>query len=535
MGSPKFTRSRFTFRDLRLLSQASVQSPLRTIALLDLDAFYAQYESVRLGIPDSKPLGVRQWNAVIAFNYAARKAGLKRGISIEEARSKCPGIVLQHVATWREGDSMWAYREDVEQHLTTDKAALDPYRIASRKILDVIKSTMAAKDWAMLEKASVDEFYLDLSSQVHETLLERYPEVLAPEYEISDTYLPLPHVDGLIWHTDKVIVDKDAIDRNEYLDWDDVALSIGSLIVCNLRQRIYEETGYTCSAGIARNKILAKLAAGHNKPNGQTMVRNASVAQFLAGYPFTKIRGLGRELGARITDAFESDQVSDLLCISLKELKSRLNPESGLWVFNVIRGLEFSEVAPRSQIQRMLSAKTFVPSITRLDQATKWLRIFAADLVGRVEEENSFSEEQRRPRTLALHHHINGRFGPTRSKQMPIPHSLKISTQTLLALSRELLERICKDGSSFPCVGLSVSIANFETLPRAKDQITAFMVDKRAPLPQKYNKSRHFVMNPAPESCDGYKCPNCGAQILATDVLEHLDWHFAKELQNEEH
>jgi len=55
------TRSRFTYRHLSQLASSSVTCPLRVIAHIDLDAFYAQCETVRLGIPEDKPLAVQQW------------------------------------------------------------------------------------------------------------------------------------------------------------------------------------------------------------------------------------------------------------------------------------------------------------------------------------------------------------------------------------------------------------------------------------------------------------------------------------------
>ncbi|KAI8193703.1 N-acetyltransferase eso1 [Colletotrichum sp. SAR 10_70] len=129
---PTAPSSQFTYRDLQLLSQSSPESPLRVVALVDYDSFYAQYESLRLGLPPSKPLAVRQWNAIIALNYAAKERGVKRIMSADDARRICPDIVLQHVPTWREGDDRWRYRDDVLDHLKTDKASLDPYRGVSR-------------------------------------------------------------------------------------------------------------------------------------------------------------------------------------------------------------------------------------------------------------------------------------------------------------------------------------------------------------------------------------------------------------------
>ena len=60
-GSYATKRSRFTYRQLAHLALSSVTCPLRVIAHIDLDAFYAQCEMVRLDVPEDKPLAVQQW------------------------------------------------------------------------------------------------------------------------------------------------------------------------------------------------------------------------------------------------------------------------------------------------------------------------------------------------------------------------------------------------------------------------------------------------------------------------------------------
>ena len=54
-------RSQFTYRQLAQLASYSTSNPLRVVAHIDLDAFYAQCEIVRLGLPEDKPLAVQQW------------------------------------------------------------------------------------------------------------------------------------------------------------------------------------------------------------------------------------------------------------------------------------------------------------------------------------------------------------------------------------------------------------------------------------------------------------------------------------------
>ena len=86
-------KSRFTFKQLHQLSLYSTTTPLRVIAHIDLDAFYAQCEQIRLGLPDSTPLAVQQWQGLIAINYPARKFGLTRHITAAEAQKLCPDLV----------------------------------------------------------------------------------------------------------------------------------------------------------------------------------------------------------------------------------------------------------------------------------------------------------------------------------------------------------------------------------------------------------------------------------------------------------
>lgn len=59
----------------------------------------------------------------------------------------------------------------------------------------------------------------------------------------------------------------------------DIKLLIASSIVSEIRAAVKEKTGYECSAGIAHNKVLAKLICGLNKPNKQTIIPLKQIAQ----------------------------------------------------------------------------------------------------------------------------------------------------------------------------------------------------------------------------------------------------------------
>ncbi|KAJ1563433.1 DNA-directed DNA polymerase eta rad30, partial [Nowakowskiella sp. JEL0078] len=239
----------------------------RVIIHIDLDCFYAQVEHVRLGIPFYTPLAVRQWDALIAVKHTTAK----------EAKVLCPDckshyykfylkdIILQHVATYKSGDSFPTYHDSPNQQ--SHKVSLDIYRMASRNIFTVMKSVIdrycldsnpSKVGSYKLEKASIDEAFFDVTNLI---------SWWGPE-------------DGEI---ESVRVDQDGF----LIDWtglgfligdvetvlrggiDDVRLYLGAKIGAELRKTVFEQLGYTCSTGVAQNKTLAKLCSPLNKPNNQ--------------------------------------------------------------------------------------------------------------------------------------------------------------------------------------------------------------------------------------------------------------------------
>ncbi|KAL6238048.1 hypothetical protein BDW75DRAFT_202443 [Aspergillus navahoensis] len=609
--------SRYTYRHFQLLRQASPASPLRVIAHIDLDAFYAQCEMVRLGTPRETPLAVQQWDSLIAINYPARAFGITRMITAKEAKAKCADIVLQHVATFREGEGgKWAYREDAWKNIGTDKVCLDPYRTESRKILRTIKEELSR--WytginddlsgqglcsqvkmqeALVEKASVDEVFIDLSPLVFGVLLHRYPELREKSHgDDRVATLPCPPTTALEWNAEDCLVD---LDENETEvdnpDWDDIAMLIGTEIVRSVRTAVWNTLSYTCSAGIAKNKMMAKLGSATHKPNKQTIIRNRAIQGFLGGFKFTKIRMLGGKLGDQVTAMFGTEQVSDLLKVSLEQFRAKLNDDTAVWLYGIIRGEDKSEVNPRTQIKSMLSAKSFRPSINTLDQADKWLRIFAADIYGRLVEEGVL-EHKRRPKTIALHHRQGAQV---KSRQLSLPGSATIDEDLLFDLGKTLLRQIAADGAAWPCANISLSVGGFEDGVSRNQAIDGFLlrggqgkdmaslssgrvhamdevptehqpIEKRRKVEDsglrrffsrsaETNGTSHSPENgqtvaspdvnvddaqlhdhAAPGNQEEqiplniFNCPRCGRGIRVDEEDEHNDWHFAKDLESQE-
>lgn len=76
-----------------------------------------------------------------------------------------------------------------------------------------------------------------------------------------------------------------------------VALKVAADVVQEMRHRVMEATGgLTCSAGVAPNFMLAKIASDMNKPNGQLLIgpSHDEVLAFLHPLPTRKVGGIGR-------------------------------------------------------------------------------------------------------------------------------------------------------------------------------------------------------------------------------------------------
>ncbi|KAF5180839.1 Dna polymerase kappa [Thalictrum thalictroides] len=84
-----------------------------------------------------------------------------------------------------------------------------------------------------------------------------------------------------------------------YLDITDVCKARGissEEIAGELRAGVFEETGLTCSAGVAPNRMIAKVCSDIKKPNGHFVLPNNRIAvmTFISSLPIRKIGGIGK-------------------------------------------------------------------------------------------------------------------------------------------------------------------------------------------------------------------------------------------------
>ncbi|XP_010525675.1 PREDICTED: DNA polymerase kappa [Tarenaya hassleriana] len=89
----------------------------------------------------------------------------------------------------------------------------------------------------------------------------------------------------------------------------------GGEIAEDLRSFVFSETGLTCSAGVAPNRLLAKVCSDINKPNGKFLLPNDRVAvmTFISSLPIRKVGGIGKVTEHILKDALAIKTCEDMV------------------------------------------------------------------------------------------------------------------------------------------------------------------------------------------------------------------------------
>ncbi len=257
------------------------KEPQRIIAHYDLDSFFVSVEILNNPSLKGKPVfvGGSERGVVAACSYEARKFGIHSGMASKKALQLCPLAIVV-------------------------KGTRGEYSRYSRWVTQII----AAKA-PLFEKASVDEFYLDLSGM--------------------DKFF-----DAMKWAVD-------------------------------LRNQIIDETKLPISFGLSCNKMMAKMATNEAKPNGYLQIPFGKEQEFLAPLPVNKIPGVGEHTHA-ILKSMGLFTIKDISNCSKEMLEERLG-KWGTDLWNKSVGIHNSAVTQYHESKSISSENTFEENKTDLD------------------------------------------------------------------------------------------------------------------------------------------------------------------------
>src|SRR5690606_26121559 len=184
----------------------------RHIAHFDLDSFFVAVEIINNPTLKGKPIivgGSSERGVVSTCSYEARKFGVHSAMPMRTAVKLCPQAILL-------------------------RGSMNQYSKYSRWVTDIIASKVP-----LFEKASIDEFYCDLTG------MDKFFKV--------------------------------------------------SQYTRELRELIIKETGLPISCGLSSAKFISKIATNEAKPNGFLEVPHGREKDFLWPLKIEKINGVGKQ------------------------------------------------------------------------------------------------------------------------------------------------------------------------------------------------------------------------------------------------
>ncbi|MCA6448653.1 MAG: DNA polymerase IV [Chitinophagaceae bacterium] len=256
-----------------------MNGPQRYIAHFDLDSFFVSVEVLNDPSLKGKPVivgGSRERGVVTSCSYEARKFGVHSAMPMNRAMKLCP-------------------------HAIVVRGTRGEYSRYSRWVTDII----AAKA-PLFEKASIDEFYLDLTG------MDRF-------------------FDPYQWTID-------------------------------LRSEIIEKTQLPISFGLATNKMIAKIATDEAKPNGYLFVQPGMEKQFLAPLPVNKFPGVGEHTFLTLK-SMGIHTIRDLANTPVAMLEKKLG-KYGADLWQKSQGRHFGEVHAYHEAKSISTENTFEENIT---------------------------------------------------------------------------------------------------------------------------------------------------------------------------
>jgi DNA polymerase IV len=331
------------------------EPPPRRILLVDCDAFYVQVARLhdpegagraRLLIVGGSATGR---GVVTSASYETRTFGVRSAMPTSQALRLCPQATVVPVP----GAACSAKSREVREAL--------------QEMAPVVQA------------ASIDEFYLDLSGT------ER------------------------LFHGEDL---RDTADR--------------------FRRRVLERTGISVSIGGGTRRVIAKVASRRAKPAGVFVVTPGGEDEFLATLDLSDLPGVGPSLMEALRKR-GLVRVRDALGVQQEWLEAWFGRNRGAWLYRRIRGLDDSEVDPHEARKSISSERTFFRDLTEDEDLEQRL----LELAGSVA--HTLRRKRLRARTVTVKLRDSDFSTRIHGRSLPEPVESDAAVyETALALLREL-------------------------------------------------------------------------------------------------
>ncbi len=264
---------------------------------------------------------------------------------------------------------------------------------------------------------------------------------------------------------EQVSIDEAFLDVSERVGGNfDAAISVGR----GIKDEILKREGLTCSVGVGSNKLVAKMAAGFQKPDGLTVVRPEEVRGFLSKMPVGKLYGVGRKTEPRMREMGIAT-IGDLAAYDVGELVRVFGVVLGKYFRNAANGIDEETVQERGTAEQVSRIATLKQDTRDLDVMLEIVYQLAEVVHRRVVELG------RRFRAVAIMAVYEDLSIHSRSKTLEGPTD---DPEVLRRTSKELLERLLKEDAGLRVRRVGVRVSSLEER-KGQRVLTEFTSDPR--------------------------------------------------------
>ena len=292
--------------------------------------------------------------------------------------------------------------------------------------------------------------------------------------DIESVFLPIDHklYDDV---SEKImIILRSYADRFEQVGIDEAYLDVSRKAEGNyakaeeLAQKIKEELkaqqGLTCSIGIGPNKLLAKIAADIQKPDGLTLVKLEQVASFLSPLPIDHLIGVGRKTRDKML-TLGIKTIGDLAEYDTQKLINVFGKNLGTYFHNASKGIDNEPVAERSEAESISRISTLKEDTRDLQTILEKTSQLCDDIHARLMQQGL------RFKSVAIMTVMSDMSIHSRSRTFENPtNELGVLKKTV----EELFEKLLRD-SEFKVRRAGVKISSFAEGTEKQQKLTGFM------------------------------------------------------------
>jgi DNA polymerase IV (DinB-like DNA polymerase) len=174
------------------------------------------------------------------------------------------------------------------------------------------------------------EFYTEISDTIME-VLSRYADRFE-QVGIDEAYLDV---------TQKT--------KTNYYEAEDLAATI--------KHDVLVQQKLTCSIGVGPNKLVAKIAADIQKPDGLTPVRPEEVKSFLSPLPVRRLVGVGKKTETKL-ESLSVRTIGQLARFDVQRLIELFGRKLGTYFHNASNGVDDEPVQERSEPESLSRIST---------------------------------------------------------------------------------------------------------------------------------------------------------------------------------